>query len=242
MLQAMERNWRSLEANPVNVTMPGGTLNKTGSFRFAATKVGKDTALATIIRMVKDAQGLEGADSARRRHGLGILRPSRHDPRCSCIHRLVQFWPRAPAHFLHGHLRHDAHYCVSVCARTCHANIVDRGHWQGVRGRPSRSRNSISSERIGTVHHSGDHARSIRHQTPVRPGCWFTPQQLQVARSTRDQLKSACEGGADVSCVRQYEPILYGWKDGTDHYWCGARDQGDVWFVDKPVKMTFTRR
>ncbi len=35
----------------------GGTLNKTGSFRFAATKVGKDTALATIINMVKDAQG-----------------------------------------------------------------------------------------------------------------------------------------------------------------------------------------
>jgi Cu+-exporting ATPase len=35
----------------------GGTLNKTGSFRFSATKVGKDTALATIIRMVKDAQG-----------------------------------------------------------------------------------------------------------------------------------------------------------------------------------------
>jgi len=35
----------------------GGTLNKTGSFRFRATKVGKDTALATIVRMVKDAQG-----------------------------------------------------------------------------------------------------------------------------------------------------------------------------------------
>jgi Cu+-exporting ATPase len=35
----------------------GGTLNKTGSFRFTATKVGKDTALATIISMVKDAQG-----------------------------------------------------------------------------------------------------------------------------------------------------------------------------------------
>ena len=35
----------------------GGTLNKTGSFKFRATKVGKDTALASIIRMVKDAQG-----------------------------------------------------------------------------------------------------------------------------------------------------------------------------------------
>jgi DNA modification methylase len=34
---------------------------------------------------------------------------------------------------------------------------------------------------------------------------------------------------------RQYEPILYGWKEGSEHYWCGARDQGDVWFVKKPV-------
>lgn len=35
---------------------------------------------------------------------------------------------------------------------------------------------------------------------------------------------------------RQYEPILYGWRDGSEHYWCGARDQGDVWFFNKPVK------
>jgi DNA modification methylase len=25
-------------------------------------------------------------------------------------------------------------------------------------------------------------------------------------------------------------------KEGADHYWCGARDQGDVWFFDKPVR------
>ena len=41
-------------------------------------------------------------------------------------------------------------------------------------------------------------------------------------------------GRADYQ--RQYEPILYGWKSGADHFWCGARDQGDVWFVDKPTK------
>src|SRR3990170_2475175 len=35
----------------------GATLNKTGAFKFRATKVGKDTALANIIRMVRDAQG-----------------------------------------------------------------------------------------------------------------------------------------------------------------------------------------
>ena len=34
---------------------------------------------------------------------------------------------------------------------------------------------------------------------------------------------------------RQYEPILYGWPEGSAHYWCGERNQGDVWFVDKPV-------
>jgi P-type Cu+ transporter len=34
----------------------GGTLNKTGAFRFIATKVGKDTALAQIIKLVEDAQ------------------------------------------------------------------------------------------------------------------------------------------------------------------------------------------
>ena len=35
----------------------GATLNKTGAFKFRATKVGKDTALANIIRLVQDAQG-----------------------------------------------------------------------------------------------------------------------------------------------------------------------------------------
>jgi Cu+-exporting ATPase len=35
----------------------GGTINKTGSFKFEATKVGKDTALAQIIKLVEEAQG-----------------------------------------------------------------------------------------------------------------------------------------------------------------------------------------
>ncbi|MBY3095148.1 copper-translocating P-type ATPase [Rhizobium laguerreae] len=35
----------------------GGTINKTGSFTFSATKVGADTVLAQIVRMVEAAQG-----------------------------------------------------------------------------------------------------------------------------------------------------------------------------------------
>lgn len=35
---------------------------------------------------------------------------------------------------------------------------------------------------------------------------------------------------------RQYEPILYGWNASKPHYWCGDRNQGDVWEYNKPVR------
>ena len=41
-------------------------------------------------------------------------------------------------------------------------------------------------------------------------------------------------GHADYQ--RQFEPILYGWRDGAQRHWCGARDQGDVWNIKKPHK------
>lgn len=41
-------------------------------------------------------------------------------------------------------------------------------------------------------------------------------------------------GRADYQ--RQYEPILYGWGADKKHYWCGDRDQADVWEYNKPVR------
>jgi DNA modification methylase len=35
---------------------------------------------------------------------------------------------------------------------------------------------------------------------------------------------------------RQYEPILYGWLAGSDHFWCGARDESDLWRYDRPAR------
>ena len=35
----------------------GATINKTGSFKFKTTKIGKDTALAQIVKLVEEAQG-----------------------------------------------------------------------------------------------------------------------------------------------------------------------------------------
>lgn len=35
---------------------------------------------------------------------------------------------------------------------------------------------------------------------------------------------------------RQYEPILYGWPEGSRRHWCGDRNQGDVWNIKKPAR------
>jgi DNA modification methylase len=39
-------------------------------------------------------------------------------------------------------------------------------------------------------------------------------------------------GRADYQ--RQYEPIYFGWREGAEHYWCGDRDQSDVWRIERP--------
>jgi Cu+-exporting ATPase len=44
-------------AKEVGDEVIGATINKTGSFKFQATKVGKDTVLAQIVRLVEQAQG-----------------------------------------------------------------------------------------------------------------------------------------------------------------------------------------
>ncbi len=58
---AVDESMLTGEPLPVDKTpgdkVVGGTLNKDGLIRFRATRVGKETALARIIRLVQDAQG-----------------------------------------------------------------------------------------------------------------------------------------------------------------------------------------
>jgi DNA modification methylase len=39
-------------------------------------------------------------------------------------------------------------------------------------------------------------------------------------------------GRADYQ--RAYEPIWFGWREGSSHHWCGDRDQDDVWEINRP--------
>ncbi len=55
----------------------GGTINKTGAFKFRATRIGKDTALSQIIKLVEDAQTTKApiqkiADKVAGRFILGV--------------------------------------------------------------------------------------------------------------------------------------------------------------------------
>ena len=60
-LSAVDESMVTGESIPVEKktgdTVVGATINKNGSFEFRATKVGADTMLAQIIRLVEDAQG-----------------------------------------------------------------------------------------------------------------------------------------------------------------------------------------
>jgi Cu+-exporting ATPase len=58
---AVDESMLTGESLPVEKTKGdevfGATINKTGTFRFKATKVGKDTALQQIVKLVQEAQG-----------------------------------------------------------------------------------------------------------------------------------------------------------------------------------------
>jgi Cu+-exporting ATPase len=53
----------------------GATLNKTGAFRFRATKVGRDTALRQIVKLVQDAQGSRAPIARMADYISGIFTP-----------------------------------------------------------------------------------------------------------------------------------------------------------------------
>ena len=113
----------------------GGTLNKSGTFLFRATHVGRDTALSRIVEMVRQAQGAKPAigrlaDTVSAYFVPVVLI-------CGDCHfrRLVRFRPHAAAQPRHGCRRHRAGHRLPLRAGSGDTDVGHGGRGQGRRVR-----------------------------------------------------------------------------------------------------------
>ena len=111
--------------------MIGGTLNKTGSFKFRATKVGKDTALANIIRMVKDAQGSKAPIQRVVDIVSGYFVPAVMILAILAFMAWYLFGPEPRLIYATIVLCHHTDHRLPLCTRTCHADLAHGRHRQG---------------------------------------------------------------------------------------------------------------
>ena len=108
--------------------------------------------------------------------------------------------------------------------------------------------NKILNDNLGSDFYAFLHTACL-NIVAVTKGCIY----IAMSSSELDTLKNAfTDAGGKWSTFiiwaknhftmgrsdyqRQYEPMLYGWKQGNEHYWCGDRNQSDIWFVDKPAR------
>ena len=108
----------------------GATMNKSGMLTVQATKVGAESALAQIIRLVEEAQGSKAPIQALADRVSGDLRADRHRHRAPDVPRLVL---RRQRGLHHGHDQHGgrAGHCLPLCARSRNADRDHGGHGQG---------------------------------------------------------------------------------------------------------------
>ena len=111
----------------INDMVIGGTINKTGSIEFVARKIGKDTVLAQIIRLVQEAQS---ADSEVGGCDCRLF--------CSCCHCSGPDHTRDLANCRSGThnnprpycLCNRPDYCLSLCPGFGHTDIHYGGNRQ----------------------------------------------------------------------------------------------------------------
>ena len=161
------------ESVPVEVgegdPVVGATVNVGGRLVVRATRVGSDTQLAQMARLVRGGAVRQGRCAAPRRPHLGHLRADRHRDRPRDPRRLAA--ARIPARRRVRRGRRGAHHRVPLCAGSRHADRAARRH-----GPRRAARHPDPRSRGARVDPHGRHrrARQDRHRddrTDVAPRC-----------------------------------------------------------------------
>jgi len=100
----------------------GATINKTGSFKFKATKVGKDTALSQIIQMVEEAQSSKAPIQKIVDKVAGYFAPA---VIIIAIFTFIVWYVFGPEPALIYALITFVTVLVPVCVRNCNSNFIN---------------------------------------------------------------------------------------------------------------------
>ena len=130
----------------------GRHAQRSGSFVMQAERVGADTVLAQIVRLVAEARK-PSTDPAARRRGFGGLRARGARRRGADGDRLGCGRSRAAAGVCAGERGGGAHHRLSVRARPRHADVGDGGDRTGARAgvRPAPPRRLEGLARVDTL-------------------------------------------------------------------------------------------
>ena len=139
----------------------GATMNTTGSFTFRATKVGAETALAQIIRLVEQAQGSQAPHRAPGRRDRLLLRAGGHRHRRRHVPRLARPRTLALAQLRPAQLRGRAGHRVPLRPGPGDAHGHHGGHGQGRRERRADPRRRRAGDRAQA--HDGGAGQDRHH-------------------------------------------------------------------------------
>ena len=109
-----------------------GTINKTGSFIFTASAVGKDTALARIVHLVQEAQGSRAPIQRFADTVASVFVPTVIGIASVGVFGLAIHWTRTCLYVCSSRLHRRPYHCLPLRVRPCYADCGHGGN--GSRG------------------------------------------------------------------------------------------------------------